>query len=61
MIDSPLALNSMVFRLSSLEQVQQNFEVNMYIAKRFHMQSIKVNYYDFEKKKLLENAAAFNF
>ena len=61
MIDSPLALNSMVFRLSSLEQVQQNFEVNMYIAKRFHMQSIKANYYDFEKKKLLENAAAFNF
>ncbi len=51
----------MVFRLSSLEQLQHNFEVNMYIAKRFHMQSVKVNYYDFEHKKHLQNASVFNF
>lgn len=61
MIDSPVALNSMVFRLSSLEQLHRNFEVNMYIAKRFHMQSIKVDYYDYENKKVLHNAPVFNF
>lgn len=61
MIDSPIALNSMIFRLQTLAQLYRTFEVNLYIAKRFHMNSIRVNCYDFEFKKKVNNVQAFNF
>jgi len=61
MIESPVALNSMVFRLSSIAELYKKYEVNMYIAKRFHMESIKADYYDFENKKPMHKAQVFNF
>lgn len=60
-MDAPMALNSIVFRLDSLIESYNNFETNLYIARRFHMDEVIVNYYDFVQKRPILNAKVYNF
>lgn len=61
MIDAPLALNSMLFSFRSLVDFYNDYETNLYIAKRFHMYEVKQSYYDFKSRKPVVNHKVYAF
>jgi hypothetical protein len=61
MIDSPVAMNSMVMRLEGLLELYRSFEVSLYMARRFHMYAVNATYYDFEERRPVNNIQVYNF
>ena len=59
--ESPIALNSMMFRLDSLIEFYNNFETTFYIAKRFHMKELRVDHFDFQRQVEIKKARVFSF
>jgi hypothetical protein len=61
MLEAPLGLNSMLFRVEGMEELCRSYAVSLFMAKRFHMKEVVANYQDWEGKRKVKNGRVFSF